>query len=185
MVSNKMLEAIVHPLPGLATEIRESPIPVPGPDEVVIKVAVAGSNVKGESNYLNSINTTDFKDWLHITARNLSVNSGDDIAGTIHQMGDNVRSTGEYHVGDRVAAFHPMLSPGGAYAEYALAPQHTVFKIPEKTTFEGMFQCLTKPRHNTLTRHRGCDYTTCHNDGSFVSLPTSAPPGALVSTKFV
>lgn len=29
-----------------------------------------------------------------------------------------------------------MLSPGGAYAEYALAPQHTVFKIPGRTSFE-------------------------------------------------
>ncbi len=42
-----MLEVIVHPLPELTAEIIESPIPTPCPDEVVIKVAVAGSNVKG------------------------------------------------------------------------------------------------------------------------------------------
>lgn len=144
-----MLEVIVHPLPELTTEIREAPIPIPGPDEVVIKVAVAGSNVKGQNNYLNTFHPTDSKDWLHITARNISVNSGDDTAGAIHQMGENVRSTGEFHVGDRVVAFHPMLSPGGAYAEYSLAPQHTVFKVPERTTFEGMLQCLTKAVHST------------------------------------
>ncbi len=75
-------------------------------------------------------------DWLHITARNLSLNSGDDIAGTIHAFGSNVKATAEFHIGDRVAAFHPMLSPGGAYAEYAIAPQHSVFKIPDCTSFE-------------------------------------------------
>jgi len=29
-----------------------------------------------------------------------------------------------------------MLAPGGAYAEYAVAPQHTVFKLPDRTSFE-------------------------------------------------
>ncbi|KAI9807910.1 MAG: hypothetical protein M1825_005216 [Sarcosagium campestre] len=29
-----------------------------------------------------------------------------------------------------------MLAPGGAYAEYATAPSNTVFKLPEKTSFE-------------------------------------------------
>lgn len=42
-----MKEAIVHPLPSITTEIRDAPIPTPGPDEVIIKVEVAGSNVKG------------------------------------------------------------------------------------------------------------------------------------------
>lgn len=79
-------------------------------------------------------------DWAHITSRNISVNSGDDIAGLVYAMGKEVEETGEFHVGDRVAAFHPMLKPGGAYAEFAVAPYHTVFKIPSKTTFEGEVQ---------------------------------------------
>jgi NADPH2:quinone reductase len=70
----------------------------------------------------------------------LSVNSGDDIAGFVHTLGEEVQETGEFHIGDRVAAFHPMLKPGGAYAEYAVAPYHTVFKIPKKTSFEGKAQ---------------------------------------------
>lgn len=64
------------------------------------------------------------------------MNSGDDIAGTVHALGANVEATGEIRVGDRVAAFHPMLAPGGAYAEYAVAPSHTVFLIPRRTSFE-------------------------------------------------
>ncbi|KAK9243751.1 chaperonin 10-like protein [Lipomyces tetrasporus] len=111
-----MKEVIVHPLPSLTTEIHDIPIPAPADNEIVIKVVVAGCNVK---------------DWLHITAQNISLNSGDDIAGVVHSMGISVQKTGEFRVGDRVAAFHRMLTPGGAYAEYAVAPAHTAFIIPE------------------------------------------------------
>ncbi|KAL2069657.1 hypothetical protein VTL71DRAFT_14336 [Oculimacula yallundae] len=113
-----MLEVIVHPLPELTTEIVESPIPIPGPDEILVKVEVAASNVK---------------DWLHLTTRNISLNSGDDMAGTVHALGENVE---EFQLGDRVAAFHPMFIPGGTYAEYAIAPRHTAFKIPGRMNFE-------------------------------------------------
>lgn len=42
-----MKEVIVHPKPDIWTEIQDVPIPEPGIDQVVIKVVVAGSNVKG------------------------------------------------------------------------------------------------------------------------------------------
>lgn len=42
----------------------------------------------------------------------------------------------EFKPGDRVAAFHEMLCPGGSYAEYAIAPAHTTFHIPARTSFE-------------------------------------------------
>ena len=76
-------------------------------------------------------------DWLHPTALQVSLNSGDDIAGLVHSLGSMVQKTSEFRVGDRVAAFHPMMTPHGAFAEYAVAPQHTVFKIPDTTSFEG------------------------------------------------
>ncbi|CZS96491.1 related to zeta-crystallin / quinone reductase (NADPH) [Rhynchosporium graminicola] len=116
-----MLEVIVHPLPELTTEIVDSSIPTPGPDELLVKVEVAASNVK---------------DWLHPTTRNISLNSGDDMAGTVCALGGNVESNGEFQVGHRVAAFHPMFTSGGTYAEYAVAPRHTVFKIPDRMSFE-------------------------------------------------
>jgi len=43
-----MKEAIVHPTPALHTTIHEVPIPSPGPDDVLVKVVVAGSNPKGK-----------------------------------------------------------------------------------------------------------------------------------------
>ena len=73
-------------------------------------------------------------DCLHLTARKMSLNSGDDMAGTIYGLGENVN---EFEIGDRVAAFHPMFTRGGTYAEYALAPRHTVFEIPDGMSFEG------------------------------------------------
>jgi NADPH2:quinone reductase len=83
-------------------------------------------------------------------------NSGDDIAGTIHKVGDNVVG---FHVGDRVAAFHQMMSPHGSFAEYAVAHDYTTFHLPKNTSFEegasiplacmtaavGLFKCLGLP----------------------------------------
>ncbi len=83
-------------------------------------------------------------DWDHLTSRNISANSGDGVAGTIYDVGENLKRSGEFYVGDRMAAFHPMFSPAGAYAEYALAPQHTTFQIPDQTSFEGMSNLLNE-----------------------------------------
>lgn len=42
-----MREVIVHPTPDISATVHDVPIPTPGPNEVVVKVYVAGSNVKG------------------------------------------------------------------------------------------------------------------------------------------
>jgi NADPH:quinone reductase len=113
-----MLEAVIHPLPTITSTIHSIPIPDPGPHELLIKVIAAGSNVK---------------DWWHLAQKNYSLNSGDDIAGTVHAIGSSVYG---FNIGDRVAAFHPMGTSGGAYAEYAIAPCHTTFHIPKYVSFE-------------------------------------------------
>ena len=64
-----------------------------------------------------------------------NTNTGDDISGIVHEVGENVV---EFKKGDRVAAFHEMLTPGGSYAEYAVAWKHTTFFLPKGTSFEGM-----------------------------------------------
>lgn len=43
-----------------------------------------------------------------------AANTGDDIAGVVHAVGENVY---EIKPGDRIAAFHQMGTPGGSYAE--------------------------------------------------------------------
>ena len=52
------------------------------------------------------------------------MNSGDDVTGVLHAMGAEVTATGEFRIGDRVAHFHQIMEPGGAYAKYAVAHQY-------------------------------------------------------------
>jgi hypothetical protein len=42
-----MKEVIVHPTPTLHTTIHDVPVPSPGPNELIVKVIVAGTNPKG------------------------------------------------------------------------------------------------------------------------------------------
>ena len=112
-----MKEAIVSA--DLEVNIIDSPIPIPGLDQVVTKVVVSGSNPK---------------DWKAPQWIGTSLNSGDDIAGLVHSVGANVV---EFKPGDRVAAFHQMMAPSGSFAEYAVSFDHATFHIPKKTTFEG------------------------------------------------
>lgn len=111
-----MKEAIVSK--GPKVKIVDSPIPKPNADQVLIKVVVSGSNPK---------------DWKVPELRNITGNAGDDIAGVVQQVGEDVI---EFKPGDRVAAFHNITQPHGSYAEYAIAAQHATFHIPRKTTFE-------------------------------------------------
>jgi len=105
---------------GPTVEIKDVPVPEPGPDQIVTKVIVSGSNPK------------DWKvpEWVPQAG---AINQGDDISGIVHAVGANVT---EFKVGDRVAAFHEMMTPHGSYAEYALSWNHTTFHLPASTSFE-------------------------------------------------
>ena len=113
-----MKEAVVHG--GPKVEIIDSPIPEPKAGQVIIKVEVSGSNPK---------------DWKYPTwmPDAPALNQGDDIAGTVHSVGDGVF---EFKKGDRVFAFHEMREPGGSYAEYAVAWAHTTALLPPKISYE-------------------------------------------------
>ncbi|KAL1297966.1 hypothetical protein AAFC00_006474 [Neodothiora populina] len=112
-----MKEAIVRK--GTKVEIVDSPIPKAQKDQVVIKVEYSGSNPK---------------DWKYpdITPKG-EINIGDDIAGTIHEVGEGVS---EFKVGDRVHAFHQMITPGGSFAEYAVAWSSTTAYLPPHVTYK-------------------------------------------------
>lgn len=60
---------------GPKVTMIESPIPVPGPGQIVVKVAVCGANPK---------------DWKRPEWHGGNINQGDDLAGTVHSVGDNV-----------------------------------------------------------------------------------------------
>lgn len=61
------------------------------------------------------------------------MNQGDDAAGVVHAIGDNVVN---FKVGDRVATFHEMLTPHGAFAEYCVGLEATTIHIPPSISFE-------------------------------------------------
>ncbi|KAG0646639.1 Trans-enoyl reductase fsr4 [Hyphodiscus hymeniophilus] len=112
-----MREAIVQA--DLSVQIVDSAVPIPVADQVLIKVVVSGCNPK---------------DWKGPAKMRIKpANTGDDIAGVVHAVGKDVY---EFKSGDCVAAFHEMNTPGGSYAEYAIAPQYTTFHLPSKTSFE-------------------------------------------------
>ncbi|KAM7190103.1 alcohol dehydrogenase-like protein [Rhypophila sp. PSN 637] len=118
-----MKEAFVSE--DLNVQIIDTPIPeLTAPDQILIKVVVTGTNPK---------------DWKAIQRykpqleKYNGANTGDDIAGIVEQVGSSVY---EFKPGDRVAAFHEMMTPAGSFAEYAIAYQHCTFHIPPTTTFE-------------------------------------------------
>lgn len=80
-----MKEAIVDK--ETSVSIIDSPIPKPGRGEVLIKVVVSGTNPK---------------DWKVPAWTRQSANTGDDIAGIIEAVGEDVYGL---HKGDCVAAF--------------------------------------------------------------------------------
>ncbi|KAH7397358.1 chaperonin 10-like protein [Pyrenochaeta sp. MPI-SDFR-AT-0127] len=115
-----MFEYTISGQPEIKATRREIPTPEPGPDDVLIKVIVTDSNPK---------------DWKASRGHDVEkgINQGDDISGIIHAVGSNVY---EYQPGDRVAAFHRMFTTHGSYAEYAIAPTSTTFRLPPNVSFE-------------------------------------------------
>ncbi|KAJ6171151.1 hypothetical protein N7470_000218 [Penicillium chermesinum] len=113
-----MKQAFVDQTTSVA--VKDTEVPVPNAGQVVIRVVVSGTNPK------------DWKvpAWF---ADKGPTNQGDDIAGYIEAVGDDVVG---FKKGDKVAAFHEMRTPFGSYGEYAIAYAYTTFHIPEKTSFE-------------------------------------------------
>lgn len=114
-----MKEALVEK--DLSVQIHDVPIPKPGRGEVLIKILYSGCNPK---------------DWKYPAYLVGVCNPGDDMAGTIVEVGEDVT---EFRTGDRVAAMHVMGEPHGSFAEYGIAPAATTFLIPSKTSLQEVF----------------------------------------------
>jgi NADPH:quinone reductase len=91
--------------------VAELPLPEPGPDELLIRVARAGLNFGDTHQRRNQ----------YIAKHELPVVLGGEVAGVVE------RSAGELAEGERVIA---LLRTGG-YAEYAVAPVARTFRIPD------------------------------------------------------
>lgn len=100
--------------PVEAAEVREVPVPEPGPGEVLVRVGAAGVN---------------FPDLLVIEGSYqvrppLPFSPGKELSGIIERVGEDVTAV---QVGDRVAA----LVEYGAFAGYAIVSAAHCFQIPD------------------------------------------------------
>lgn len=99
-------------------QYEEAPRPVPGPRQVLVKVAGTSFNpvdagIRG--GYLSEVYQVNFP---HIP--------GVDVAGAVAELGEHVQG---WKIGDAVVAFLP-LDADGAAAEYALVPAESLAAAP-------------------------------------------------------
>jgi putative PIG3 family NAD(P)H quinone oxidoreductase len=96
---------------------EERPVPQPGPEEILVKVAAAGVNrpdvMQRMGQYPPPKGVTDIP--------------GLELAGEVVALGPNVR---RWKVGDKVTA----LVAGGGYAEYCVVPEPQALPIPAGLT---------------------------------------------------
>jgi len=105
-------------------EVSQQPTPTAGPGEVVVRVRAAG---------INLADTLIRRNRYAVTPE-LPLVLGNEVAGTIHDIGPGVRGI---HLGARVAAplFFPVGHSGG-YAYYATVDAGLVVPLPDALRFE-------------------------------------------------
>jgi NADPH2:quinone reductase len=96
--------------------VAEVPLPHPGPDQVLVRMAASGVNFL-DVYYRSGLYKVD-----------LPLTLGNEGAGTVEAIG---RLVAEVAVGDRVA----FAMVRGSYAEYAIVPAARLVRLPEGITF--------------------------------------------------
>ena len=99
--------------------LEEVTDPLPGPEQVVVRVAAIG---------VNPVDTY-IRTGVHASKPALPYTPGMDAAGTVEAVGMNVRRVG---VGDRV---YTAGTVSGAYAELAVCEASQVHRLPPSVTF--------------------------------------------------
>ncbi len=113
------MRAIIADPPGGPEALRlvERPVPTPGANQILIKVAAAGVNrpdiLQRQGNYQPPPGASDVL--------------GLEVAGEVVRLGEGVAL---HALGDPVTA----LLPGGGYAEYAIAHESNALPIPQGLT---------------------------------------------------
>lgn len=125
-------------------QMKTLPVPELGPDEILLRVEVAGVGVwdpyEREGEFAKIFGTKPRFPYV----------LGSDGAGTVAAVGEQVRGLKE---GDRAYALALVNPKGGFYAEYAAVKAQNVAPIPNKLTVEqaGAMPC------DALTALRGLD----------------------------
>jgi NADPH:quinone reductase-like Zn-dependent oxidoreductase len=114
------MRAFVTAGAGKPATVQLVPIPTPGPDDLLIKVAAAAQNPI---------------DPRHAARQPAGHTIGEEYAGTVVAVGANVKG---FKKGERVAGFTPggQFTDRGAFAEYVVADAQIVWRIPQGKSFE-------------------------------------------------
>lgn len=99
-------------------ELRDLPIPQPGPGEIVLKVHASSLN-RGEL-FVGGV--------MHGGANKPG---GAEAAGTVHAVGEGVESV---RAGERIMG--RVKSPGGGFSEYVAMREDQAMRIPDRLDFE-------------------------------------------------
>jgi len=105
--------------------VTDWPVPIPGPDQVLIKVENAGLNPHDQK----------ARDWGLFIADGLPAVLTNDVAGTVVSLGPGVT---KYQIGDKIVS-HATFTPDWVQSglqEYAINDIDAGFKIPEGTSLE-------------------------------------------------
>ncbi|KAA1477009.1 dehydrogenase [Dentipellis sp. KUC8613] len=114
-------KAVVVTEAGKVTVV-EVDVPVPGPEQVLVKVVAA------------ALNHCDWKTVATVKAAGAIL--GSDFSGTVVKIGSEVPE-GQRYIGERVAGFvHGGISPNGAFSEYVVADAYTIVPLPSSLSFE-------------------------------------------------
>jgi propanol-preferring alcohol dehydrogenase len=151
--------------PGQPLELRNVPVPSPGPRDVLVQVKAAGI-CHSDAHYRAGISSVD----------PLPTTLGHEVAGVVEQIGTEVKSV---KPGDRVC-LHYLATCGacewcgigneqfcrsaqmigkhrdGGYAEFILMPERSVFKLPDETPFEqgAIMMCSSATSLHALRKAR-------------------------------
>lgn len=115
-----MLAAII-PAPDGRPELRQCPVPEPGPGEVLVRVMAS------------SVNPTDVMTWrrgVFATGQTAPFVGGYDMSGIVVKLG---RGVTVLDVGDAVTGMPRFPAPAAAFAQYATAPARHLARIPTGT----------------------------------------------------
>ncbi|HEY1659653.1 MAG TPA: quinone oxidoreductase [Candidatus Sulfotelmatobacter sp.] len=107
-------------------QVEELPLPVPGPEQALLRVEAASVNfLEVQMRRGELVGQAFYR--AHGAAPDLPATVGSQGAGVVEQLGSQVSNV---QVGDRVLFF------GSSYATHALAPAGWLIPIPEKVSME-------------------------------------------------
>jgi NADPH:quinone reductase-like Zn-dependent oxidoreductase len=131
--------------PGVI-EVRDVPAPVPGPDDVLVRV------------YATTVNRSDCGELLHPTLIRLLIGGGPsrrsilgmDFAGTVDAVG---ASASRFKPGDRVYGMCPLRNDGAQAEYFCMAETGPIARMPSNLRFDQAVICEGAFYANPIIEH--------------------------------